>query len=219
MRLMEEMIRQALPIWDACLEARFVQELKTGKLPEEKFRQYMIQDSIYLKHYARVYGRAIHCADTLRDIQMYYAGLGFVTEAESAVRLRYLEAFGLTDSDIERCVPLPENRRYIDYMLDIAARGRPREILMVILPCMLSYAYIGAQLASDPAARSSRYCDFIRDYADEAYQAECRRWLDFAEALCAPLEAGEAERLRDVFIQASRLELDFWNMAYGSVEI
>lgn len=218
MRWMEEVIRRALPVWDACLETPFVRELKTGVLPEDKFRQYMVQDSIYLKHYARVYGRAIHCAETLRDIRMYYAGLGFVTEAESAVRLRDLAAFGLTDADIEGFDPLPANRRYIGYMLEVAARGRPREILMVLLPCMLSYAYIGARLAQDPAARTSRYRDFIWDYADPAYQAECRRWLDYAEAQCAALVPGEAARLEDIFMRASRLELEFWNMAYGSVE-
>lgn len=101
MTFMEEMVRKNIPIWDTCAETPFVKELQAGVLPEEKFRRYMIQDSIYLKNYARVFGKAIYQSTNLKDIQVYYSILGFVTEEESAVRLSWLKRFGMSDDDIE----------------------------------------------------------------------------------------------------------------------
>ena len=110
MSFMEDILEQNKPVWDKCIATLFVQDMKDGKLPIEDFKEYMVQDSIYLKNYARLYGKMIWHSRALRDIQVYYGALNFVTEMESAVRLGYLKRFEMTDSDIEDLEPLPENQ-------------------------------------------------------------------------------------------------------------
>ena len=129
MSFMEEILDRNIPIWDRCIATPFVQGIKSGNLDLESFKTYMIQDSIYLKHYARIYGKAIYHAATLKDIQFYHSVLAFVTDAESAVRLKYLNQFGITDADIKSVPPLPETRSYIDFLFQVAERGDSREIL------------------------------------------------------------------------------------------
>lgn len=214
MTFMSETLNQALPIWNACLETPFVQEVKSGVLPLAKFKNYMIQDSIYLKHYARVYGKAIYHSTSLQEIQQFYSVLCFVNDTESAVRLSYLEKFGMTDHDIEGIAPLEENRQYIDFLLANAEEGDLGKILMAVLPCMLSYSYIFHKLAKEPQARESAYWNFIEDYADERYVASCKIWSDFADEKCGVLPAARKQELTAIFIRASLLELDFWKMAY-----
>ncbi|WP_242994205.1 hypothetical protein [Dorea formicigenerans] len=114
MAFMKDILTHNIPIWEECAATPFVQEVQTGKLPLEKFKRYMIQDSIYLKNYARIYGKAIFHAATLREIQLYYSMLNFVNDTESEVRLDYLKQFCITDDDIELIAPLPENQNYID---------------------------------------------------------------------------------------------------------
>ena len=157
MAFMKDILTHNIPIWEECAATPFVQEVQTGKLPLEKFKRYMIQDSIYLKNYARIYGKAIFHADTLREIQLYYSMLNFVNDTESEVRLDYLKQFCITDDDIELIAPLPENQNYIDFMFEIASHGKNEEILMAVLPCMLSYSYIFRKLAAVPTSRESRY--------------------------------------------------------------
>ena len=157
MAFMKDILTHNIPIWEECAATPFVQEVQTGKLPLEKFKRYMIQDSIYLKNYARIYGKAIFHAATLREIQLYYSMLNFVNDTESEVRLDYLKQFCITDDDIELIAPLPENQNYIDFMFEIASHGKNEEILMAVLPCMLSYSYIFRKLASVPTSRESRY--------------------------------------------------------------
>ena len=166
MAFMKDILTHNIPIWEECAATPFVQEVQTGKLPLEKFKRYMIQDSIYLKNYARIYGKAIFHAATLREIQLYYSMLNFVNDTESEVRLDYLKQFCITDDDIELIAPLPENQNYIDFMFKIASHGKNEEILMAVLPCMLSYSYIFRKLASVPTSRESRYWD-RRQFAED----------------------------------------------------
>ncbi len=212
MSFMNEVLHHNIPIWDACVSTPFIQELQSGVLPLKKFENYMIQDSIYLKNYARIYGKAIYHSDNLRDIQTYYSILNFVNDTESVVRIRYLKQFGITDEDIENVEPLPEGRKYIDFMFDIAERGNIPEILMAVFPCMISYSYVFRKIAS--GSKQSRYIDFIADYAEDGYAKSCEQWCDFAEEKCKNLCEQEKIHLFNIFEKGSYLELDFWKMAY-----
>lgn len=214
MAFMKETVNRSMPIWNDCVDTPFVQELRKGTLPFEKFKQYMIQDSIYLKHYARIYGKAMYHSTVLKDIQLYYFVLRFVTDTESAVRLSYLKQFGMTDDDIERIAPLPENQDYIDFMLDIAEAGSVNEMLMSVLPCMLSYSYIFRKIASEPDTKKSKYWDFIEYYAAERYAEDCNRWCAFTDEKSDHSSVSEKAKLTAIFEKASLLELDFWKMAY-----
>jgi len=209
---METILEKNIPIWEECIATPFIRGLGKGALAPECFRTYMVQDSIYLKHYARIYGKMIYHAENMRDIKLYYRILGFVTDTESAVRLKYLKEFGMTDDDIEAVCPLPENREYIDFLLEIAKRGDEKEMLMAVLPCMISYSYIFRKLAADCAGRDVRYRDFIEDYADDFYAKDCKMWADFADRKCADCSDTEKERLSGIFEKGSRLELEFWRM-------
>ena len=159
-----------------------------------------------------MYGKAIYHAETLREIQLYYSILNFVTDTESVVRLNYLRQFGMTDDDIESIDPLPENQKYINFLFETAERGNGCEILMAVLPCMLSYSYIFRKLADEPESRKSRYWDFIQDYADDRYAESCKEWCDFADKKCGSLSEAEQKKLGSIFEKAGYLELDFWNM-------
>lgn len=214
MSFMKETISKSLRVWDECVNSDFISELKKGTLPIEKFKSYMVQDSIYLKHYARVYGKAIFHSTNLRDIQVYYSILSFVTDTESAVRINYLSSFGMTDDDIEFIQPLQENQNYIDFLLNIAEGGNVCEILMAVLPCMMSYSYIFRKIADEPDTSKSQYWDFIQDYADNKYYEDCISWGKFADCKCENLTENEKNRLSKIFEEASILELDFWKMAY-----
>jgi len=214
MTFMDEVVKQNIPIWEKCAVTPFIKDLQTGTLPEEKFKQYMIQDSIYLKNYARAYGMAIYRSANLKDIQMYYSILSFVTDGESLVRLSYLRQFGLTDEEIEYIKPLPENQKYIDFLQQTAERGNDCDILMAVLPCMLSYSYIFRKIAAAQNIAESRYSDFIQDYAEEQYFENCKIWCAFADSKCNALPQCERERLSSIFKTGSLLELAFWEMAY-----
>ncbi len=210
----EELIEKVLPIWQDCIDTKFVEELKTGELSDERFKQYIIQDTIYLKHYARVFGMGLYHAKTMREVQMYYSVLSFVNGTETSTRMRYMKQFNIDEDYIETVVPLKENSEYFGFMIDTAKNGNTAEIMMAILPCMISYNYIFRKLAEAPETKNSKYYDFIADYLGEAYTTTCITWAKYTDSLCKNATETEKAKYLEIFKRSSELEVDFWNMSY-----
>lgn len=213
MSFLSEILNQNIPIWDHCANLPFIRGLSQGTLPRPQFKTYMIQDSLYLKHYARILGKAIYLCETLKEIQFFYALLGFVAADESVIRLHYLSKFDLDDETIEAIPPLPENQNYINFLEETADQCDPLKILMAVLPCMLSYSYIFRKVEPEARASRSAYLDFIADYAEDQYARNCQSWADYADQYGSGRTSEEQAELAKIFFRASELELAFWKMA------
>jgi len=215
MSFIRRTVENSMDIWDACLRHPFLEELHTGRLPEEKFTSYIVQDSIYLREYARVFGIGIQKSETYRDIRAFYSQLGFVTDHESASRVRWLAEHGITEEQAERTPAKPACRDYTRYMLGEAAIGGVPEIMMATLPCTMSYFYLFDKLLAEyPDVCKLPYWYVIREYTGEGYRAVCDRLGTYTEALCRDLPDARKERLNDIFRTSSAHELAFWDMAY-----
>ena len=216
MSFIRKTVENSMDIWDACLRHPFLAELHTGRLPEEKFTSYIVQDSIYLREYARVFGIGIQKSETYRDIRAFYSQLGFVTDHESASRVRWLAEHGITEEQVERTPAKPACRDYTRFMLGEAASGGIPEIMMAVLPCMLSYYYLFDKLLQKyPEARSLPHWYVIEDYSRESYRTACDHLGTYTESVCHSLSEPHKARLADIFRTSSAHELAFWDMAYA----
>jgi thiaminase/transcriptional activator TenA len=215
MSFMKELQNNALPIWDESVNTPFVQELKKGTLPTSKLKRYMVQDSLYLTHFARVCGKAIYHCTELREIQVFYSMLDYVSNTESELRLDYLKQLGIMTDELSDNVALPANQKYMDFQMAMAEEGDMCKTLMTILPCMFSYNHIFRTIANEPGIENTKYWDVIKDYTDEEYAQRCKAWSDFADEKCHSLPDSEKEQLADIFKKASLMGLAYWEMAYG----
>lgn len=215
MSFIRQTVEASMDIWDACLRHPFLTQLHEGRLPEGKFTGYIVQDSIYLREYARVFGMGIQRSETYLDIRMFYDQLGFVTEHESAARVRWLAEHGISEEQVEQTPPKPACRDYTRFMLGEASIGGLPEIMMATLPCTLSYYYLFDKLLRQyPGVRSLPYWYVISEYTGEGYREVCDRLGRYTESLCRGLPAARKERLSDIFRTASAHERAFWDMAY-----
>lgn len=211
----KKVIDESMDVWQACLAHPFLQELAAGSLPMEKFQRYIIQDSLYLMEYAKVFAIGILKAKTLAEIQTYYSLLQFVNESEDATRLAYLRQWGITQTEVEATPARPENAAYTAFMKEAAQAGGMPEIMMAVLPCMFSYYWLAKELtAAHPEALSGPFAPFWRDYSSDGYYEACRRWADITEKACRDFPASEQKRLSDIFRESSIHELHFWEMSY-----
>lgn len=216
----KKVIDESMDVWRACLTHPFLQELADGSLPMEKFQRYIIQDSLYLMEYAKVFAIGILKAKTLAEIQTYYSLLQFVNESEDATRLAYLRQWGITQPEVEATPVLPENAAYTTFMKEAAQEGGMPEIMMAVLPCMFSYYWLAKQLTGDhPKALDGPFAPFWRDYSSDSYYEACRRWAEITEEACHGLSAAEQKRLSGIFRESSMHELHFWEMSYQQDDI
>ena len=82
MSFVAECIQDSLPIWEQCLNSPFLKKLENGTLEGSSFLGYIIDDSLYLREYAKVFAWGMTKAQTMEDIRICYSLLSFVNEGE-----------------------------------------------------------------------------------------------------------------------------------------
>ena len=153
------LVQADLPVWEQCLQTEFLQKMENGTLSEDCFKSYLVEDSLYLREYAKIFAWGMTKATTMAAMRTYYSLLSFVQENEDLTRLRYLEEYGLREADIQSLPLRPESRAYLDCMIDAARNGDGEaECLMACLPCMLSYGWLFQKLLKrSPAVKDTYY--------------------------------------------------------------
>lgn len=211
----QQLVQESLPVWEQCLHSEFLERLADGTLDEDCFKGYIVEDSLYLREYAKVFAWGMTKAADMQTIRTYYSLLSFVNENEDAERLRCLRQFGLTDEGIQSLPLRPENRAYVDCMINAAKNGEGEaECIMACLPCMLSYGWIFQKMLDrSPAVRDTLYGPLVQDYAGPGYADACRAWAAYAEKVCTGLSPERAARCRAIFHDCSVHELHFWEMS------
>lgn len=215
MSFIKEVINESMDIWNDYLTHPFVKGIENGDLDIKLFENYIIQDSIYLKEYARVFALGMYKSKKLKDLQIFYKILSFVESNENSTRAKYLKEFNITDDEIENIVPRKETQDYIDFMINTAENHDVPEILMAVLPCMFSYCYIFREVAKNTASVSheNKYWDFINDYISERYLQWCLEWGEYTNNLCIDFEEERKKKLIDIFRKSSEHEMKFWDMS------
>lgn len=211
----QQLVQESLPVWEQCLHSEFLERLADGTLDEDCFKGYIVEDSLYLREYAKVFAWGMTKAADMQTIRTYYSLLSFVNESEDAARLHYLKHFGLTDEGIQSLPLRPENRAYVDCMINAAKNGEGEaDCIMACLPCMLSYGWIFQKMLDrSPAVRDTLYGPLVQDYAGPGYADACRAWAAYAEKVCTGLSPERAARCRAIFHDCSVHELHFWEMS------
>lgn len=225
MRFTDELLERNKKIWDDCAGCDFLNKVADESLDMDLFYDYLIQDSLYLRTFIKVFAFALIKSDDIEDMRAFHSMMGLITSGESKTRLDYLAEIGVTDADMdpararvhnlgERLMMKPACRAYCDFLISRAAVGGVQEILMALLPCVAGYGYVFRELARRaPRVTEGRFGKFVADYVCNEFQDACSFWLDFAEEKCAGLGAERRASLADIFREASLHELAFWRMA------
>ena len=98
-----------------------------------------------------------------------------------------------------------------------AAEEGPAEIMAAVLSCAISYEYIAKWIVQHypNAAQHEFYGEWVQSYASEEYAAEKRAPDRTARAPDRRLYEPQLAHLTDIFVDCSRFEAMFWDMAWN----
>ena len=209
-------LRQAAdPVWEQCLHHPFVTGIGDGTLDVEKFRHFMLQDYLYLFDYARVFALGVVKARDPELMRTFSQNVDAILNGEMNIPRAYMQRLGITEEQVFAVKPALDNLSYTNYMLSVAHTGGPMEIVASILACSWSYAEIGQALAQIPgAAAHPFYGEWIQGYASEDYTATNQALIELMDELAAGATEDQIAHLTDIFVNCSRYELGFWDMAW-----
>ncbi|MBD9370525.1 thiaminase II [Xanthomonas sp. XNM01] len=212
-----ERLKQAAPAdWNAYVDHAFVRGLGDGTLPQAAFRQYLVQDYLFLIQFARAHALAAYKARTLADMRAAKDGLAAIVDVEMQLHLRLCERWGLSAADVEATAEHPATVAYTRWVLDIGMSGDLLDLQVALSPCTLGYAEIGRRLAPqgvDALGAAHPYREWIGEYAGAAFQQvgqATQAWLDDLGRRYA--SEARFDELVAIFAKAARLEADFWQM-------
>ncbi len=205
--------------WAAYTEHGFVEQLARGRLPEACFRRYLIQDYLFLIHFARAQGLAAFKAETLEDIRAAAEGLTAMVGREMKLHVAYCAEWGLSEADMAAAPEADATMAYTRYVLEKGLAGDLLDLWVALAPCVVGYAEIGGRLMGAPGAPGAvmdgnPYGAWIHMYASEDYQAVAAAHVAHMDALMTRRGGpGRLASLITTFRQATRLEAAFWDMA------
>jgi thiaminase/transcriptional activator TenA len=201
--------------WRAYIRHPFVLLLASGGLPEACFRRYLVQDYLFLIHFARAWGLAIYKSDALAEMRRAQRLVAATLDVEIGLHIDYCRGWGLSEAAMASEPEALETVAYTRFVLDRGLAGDRLDLEVALAPCIVGYAVIAAERIGDPRSRleGNPYREWLEMYAGLDYQ-------DLASEAAAALDEQFARRggegrfsyLAGTFAAAARLEADFWQM-------
>ncbi|PWE32807.1 thiaminase II [Maritimibacter sp. 55A14] len=204
-------------VWRDYTRHAFVEGLRDGSLPRAAYLGYLVQDYIFLIHFARAWALAVTKAETVEEMRACTATVDALVNGEISLHVKTCAEAGLSEADLFGAEEHPANLAYTRYVMDAGHSGDFLDLLVTLAPCVMGYGEIGARLAHGMDADHA-YADWIGTYAGAEYQqvcAEAGALLDGALARRLGPRFDELPRWTTLcrrFTEATRLEVGFWQM-------
>jgi thiaminase/transcriptional activator TenA len=206
-------------VWPAYTRHEFVLRLAGGDLPEAAFRRYLVQDYLFLLHFARAWGLAIYKSERLAEMRRAQSLVAATLETEIGLHIEYCRGWGLSEAAMAEEPEALETIAYTRFVLDRGLAGDRLDLEVALAPCIVGYAEIAAERMADPATRhdGNRYREWLEMYAGDEYQSlasEAASALD--EQFLGRGGEGRFPALAASFTTATRLEAAFWQMGLAA---
>ncbi|MDT8894266.1 thiaminase II [Halomonas sp. I1] len=201
--------------WRAYIEHDFVRSLGDGTLAPPAFRHYLQQDYLFLIHFSRAYALAAYKSHDLAELRHAFEGLKTILDVELGLHVGFCREWGISEDDLAR---LPESRAtlaYTRYVLDTGSRGDLLDLHVALAPCLVGYGEIANWLNARPdtvRGNENPFDAWIAMYESDDFQGAMRDEVAWLDARLAEVTPERFARLATIFRDATRLEIDFWQM-------
>jgi thiaminase/transcriptional activator TenA len=203
--------------WHDYTHHLFVEGMGDGTLPRSAFLHYLVQDYVFLVHFARAWSLGVVKAETLQEMKICAATVDALVNHEMALHVKTCAGEGIDEAALFAATEEFENLAYTRYVMDAGLQGDFLDLMAALAPCCFGYGEIGLRLAAS-SAQGSPYRGWIDTYADDEYQSvmvSVGQMIDGAVARRLgpdPASAARWGRLQERFTTATRLEVAFWGM-------
>lgn len=198
--------------WEGYIWHPFVRGLSDGTLPIGAFRHYLIQDYLFLIHFARAKALAVLKGESIQAMRDKAAAVLAILD-ETKMHLRYCRDWGLDEAAVIATPETAETVSYTRWVLDRGFAGDILDLEVALSPCTVGYAEVAQHILADPKRKrdGNPYQTWLDAYANDDYQAMARAAAARIDALGVS-HGGDARftRLAADFAEAARLEQRFW---------
>ena len=203
------------PIYQEILKMPFIEELKNGTLPLEKFQFYMLQDAKYLEHYGRALAAlGAKAEDNEMALDFFEFGKNALI-VERALHEAYFKQFKLEPN--QEITIEPVCHHYIHFLKSTVAYDPIEVATAAILPCFWIYKEVGDHIYQNQNTDNNPYKNWIETYSGEEFAEGVKKALQYSNYMAENSTDKGRKAMLEAFIAASRLEFNFWDAAYRNI--
>ncbi len=214
--MISKLVRNSTPKWVNMVKLPFLKSIINGKLSKEAFLEYLVQDTIYIKYYAKCYAYAMTKTDDIEVMRLLYECLGIISKDESAIHIIYLKDLGYTELKALSEPMYEVNKNYLDYMLYFSVHGTLQQNIVSLVPCAVSYFYIAKECKKEAMRlgtyESNYYKKWMNFYSSDSYKKSCEKLLKLCDLILKNMGSSDMENLRNIFEKSTYYEKLFWGI-------
>lgn len=201
----------SLKEWEEYTNHAFVIKLSNGTLPLFCFKNYLLQDYIFLQKFIKILCLSAYKAKTTdhRDHSLNFI-MGIKHELN--LHIKYCQKFNISKSKLLSTEEKLQNRAYTDYVLNIGSKKSNLELFIALSPCIIGYGEIGHNLSKIKNWKKNKYASWIKMYSSKEYQSIAAKNIKYLDKLFTNNNKNSYKSLLKIFKKASMLEANFWEM-------
>jgi len=201
-------------VYAAITSHPFIKGLTDGSLPMERFRDYIVQDALYLSRFSRAVALVgIKAPDDGSSVRLLENAVGALKVERASLHEFLMREWGMRPEDVASAELSPVNLAYTNYLLATAATGSFEEGLAAILPCFWVYYEVGKELVRR-GSNVPVYSRWIETYSSPEYERAVMGVVDLADEHLRGLEGPRLRSVLHHFRTSTVYEYLFWDEAY-----
>jgi thiaminase (transcriptional activator TenA) len=201
------------PIYQAIIDHPFNAELAAGTLDMDRFRNYMLQDGVYLIAYSRALSVAAARAGNTAHMVAFAESARSAVVVERALHENYFDKFGISPDEVLATEPSPTALGYNNFLMATAYHGPFEVAVAAILPCFWVYWEVGTHI-NKTVSGNNPFMAWIDTYVDEVYATTVKQAIRIADDIAEDASPAVLGQMHDAFRRGIQLEWLFWDAAY-----
>ena len=195
--------------WSEYTDHKFLSDLVSNKLPDKNFKNYLIQDYVFLQQFLKILALSIYRAKSFEEINR---SIKFIKGIHHEIKLHisYCKKWKIPLRSLDNIKVEKANSAYTDHVLSVGKNGNNLDIFSCLSPCIIGYGEIGFKLSKIKNWKKSKYNSWIKMYSSKKYQQVARDNIHYLDILFKNYKDKDINKLRKNFKKSTILERNFW---------
>ena len=195
--------------WSEYTNHKFLLDLVNNNLPNKNFKNYLIQDYIFLQQFLKILALTVYKSNSFEEIKR---SIDFIKGIDYEIKhhVNYCKKWKIPIRSLNNIVTEKANSAYTDYILNIGKNGNNLDIFTSLSPCIIGYGEIGYKLSKITNWKKSKYSSWIAMYSSKEYQKVAKENIEYIDVLFQINKKKNLPKLKKYFKNSTILEKKFW---------
>jgi thiaminase/transcriptional activator TenA len=205
---------RSAPLLGRMLAHPYNRALVSGTLEAAVFRQYVVQDALYLVEYGRVLSTLAAKAPSPERVLQFARGTEGAIVVERQLHGGFFAQLGVDPAEAAQATASPSCQAYTDFLHTSVHRDGYAVGLAAVLPCFRVYHDVGLALAAEPQVADNPYAPWITTYSDAAFGEAVLAAEAAADEAWEAAANAERARMIAAYDRSVVYEWMFWDSAW-----